>query len=191
MDISEIKAALRSEIRAKRRALTDSERTDSSGKVAERLLDIPEIAKAECVLAYMPMKFELDILPAVRRLREMGKRIAYPLCIENGGLRLFVPPEKDGFKTGMYGILEPNAETSEEIDPNDLDAIILPAIGFDRELNRLGQGGGYYDRLLTKTDCFNVAVGFDCQLVDKVPVEETDRRIDAAVTPGETVRHFS
>ena len=135
----------------------------------------------------MPMRYELDIIPAVRMLKERGAQIAFPLCIEEGGLRLFVPPEQNGFTVGAYGILEPNVGTSKEVAAAELDAIILPAIGFDRCGRRLGQGGGYYDRLLSRTSCLTIAVGFDCQLVEEIPVDENDRRVDIVVTPGSTL----
>ena len=187
MDISEEKARLRSEIRARRRALSDDERITAGQAVAERLACLEGLKEAKLALAYMPMKYEIDVLPAVERLKKLGKRIAFPLCIEDGGLRLFIPAEENGFEPGAYGILEPDAERAEEVGADSLDAIILPAIGFDRELNRLGQGGGYYDRLLAKTSCFTVMVGFDCQLVDFVPTEALDRKADALVTPSLTL----
>ena len=187
MDIAERKAELRKAIRAARRALSPEERDEAARSVAERLMRIDALLGAEYVLCYMPMKYELDILPAVAMLKSRGVKAVFPLCIEDGGLRLFVPAEENGFKPGAYGILEPDPETAEEIGPEKLDAIILPAIGFDREGRRLGQGGGYYDRLLNKTDCLKIAVGFDCQLVGSVPVEETDRKVDIVVTPCETL----
>lgn len=188
MDIAEQKAALRKSIREARRSLSDEERLFAALKVRDLLLGMEEIKDARCILAYMPMKYELDVLPSVKALKELGKTVAFPLCIEEGGLRLFVPAEENGFVTGAYGILEPDISTAKEIGFSELDAIILPAIGFDGSLNRLGQGGGYYDRLLSKTDCYKVAIGFDCQLVESVPTEETDRPVDAAVTPSGIIR---
>lgn len=187
MDVSEKKAALRKEIRAARRALSEEERTAAAALIADKLIRVKGIAEAGTILAYMPMKYELDILPAVSLLRARGKRIAFPLCIENGGLRLFVPADENGFVKGAYGILEPDVNTAEEIGGDELDAIILPAIGFDEKLNRLGQGGGYYDRLLSKTRCYKIAVGFDCQLVGSVPVEEFDKPVDAVATPSRVI----
>ena len=187
MDISERKAELRKAIRVARRELSSDEREAAARAVAERLMRIDGLLSAEYVLCYMPMRYELDILPAVEMLKERGVKAVFPLCIDNGGLRLFVPAEENGFKPGAYGILEPDPETAEEIGPEKLGAIILPAIGFDRGGRRLGQGGGYYDRLLSRTDCLKIAVGFDCQLVDSVPVEETDRKVDIVVVPGETL----
>ncbi len=182
--VTEKKAELRSLIRRARRGLDDEQRRAAAEAVAEKLVSVDALVSSKIVLAYMPMKYELDILPAVEKLRSRGVKAAFPLCIENGGLRLFIPAERNGFKVGAYGILEPDPDTAEEIAPEELDAIILPAIGFDRSCSRLGQGGGYYDRLLARTSCLTVAVGFDCQLVDEVPVEETDKPVDIVVTPG-------
>lgn len=187
MDIAEIKAELRRSIRAERRALSDEERIRSAEAVAERITALEALNSAKLVLAYMPMKYELDILPAVSRLKERGITPVFPLCVENGGLRLLIPAEENGFHTGAYGISEPDAATSAEVQAEDLDAIILPAVGFDRQGRRLGQGGGYYDRLLARCSCIAIAVGFDCQLVGEVPVEETDRKVDIVVTPHETI----
>lgn len=187
MDITEQKALLRSEIRTLRRSVSDGERKNASLAVAEKLLSLKGILDAEYVLAYMPMKYELDILPTVKELSALGKKVVFPLCIENGGLKLYIPSKGNGFTVGAYGILEPDVRTAEEVPYERIDAVILPAIGFDRSLSRLGQGGGYYDRLLSKVGCFTVAVGFDCQLVDRVPTEPTDRRVDAIVTPKELI----
>lgn len=187
MDIAERKAELRRSIRAARRAMSGEERRSASDKVAERLLAINGLSTASYALAYMPMKYELDILPAVEKLKERGVTPVFPLCIEDGGLRLLIPAEQNGFVTGAYGIMEPDIRTAREISPDELEAVILPAIGFDRAGRRLGQGGGYYDRLLAKIDCLTVAVGFDCQLVPEIPVEETDKRVDIVVTPSETL----
>ncbi len=183
MSISEQKAELRKAIRQKRRSLTEFESREAAASVAKRLTCLYEIERADTILAYMPMRYELDIQPTVEMLRLQGKRIAYPLCIEGGGLRLLIPKEASGFTIGSYGILEPRTDVSTEISAEELDAIILPAVGLDSMCGRLGQGGGYYDRLLARAHCFTVAVGFDCQLVDRVPADEMDRPVDAVITP--------
>ncbi len=186
-DIIGIKAQMRRSIRAARRALSEQERAQASRLVAERLFELEPLRSAKYVLCYMPMRYELDILPSVEKLRSAGVIPVFPLCVEDGGLRLYVPAERNGFVTGAYGILEPDTSTAREIGAEELSAIILPAVGFDRQGMRLGQGGGYYDRLLARCECFPVAVGFDCQLVESVPAEPTDRRVRAIVTPSETI----
>lgn len=183
-DIAAAKAELRKAIRAARRGLSEEVRRESAASVARKLLLLDGVVNAPLVLAYNPMRFELDITPAVRELIKRGVRVAYPLCIEEGGLRLFVPRGEGAFRTGSYGILEPDPELCDEVFPGELGAIILPAVGFDPQCRRLGQGGGYYDRLLAKASCFTAAVGFDCQLVPSVPCEPTDKTVDVVVTPG-------
>lgn len=181
------KAELRMELRLKRKKLTDDERRAAALAAAERAASLPQLTGASLVLAYMPMKYELDILPTVDMLKGKGVRIAFPLCTEGHGLRLFIPAEENGFVPGAYGIMEPNTVTSQEVFPEELSAILLPAVGFDKNCCRLGQGGGYYDRLLLKAGCFKAAAGFDCQLVDKVPVDVFDAKVDAVITPSCTL----
>lgn len=130
-------------------------------------------------------KNELDPMPLIECAKAAGKRIAFPLCIENGGLRLFVPNNgADSFVSGSYGILEPKPEDSTEVFAEDIDLIIVPAVAFTKECGRLGQGGGYYDRLLKKTGAFTVGVGYDFQLCESLPVEEHDMPLDCVALPG-------
>lgn len=108
----------------------------------------------------------------MQRLR--AKRIAFPLCIENGGLRLFVPNNgADSFVSGSYGILEPKPEDSTEVFAEDIDLIIVPAVAFTKECGRLGQGGGYYDRLLKKTAHSRSASGTISNFAKAFPLRNT------------------
>ena len=188
IEIIEKKAALRKELRAKRRALSPDEVTKASEAVADKVTALPEFSSAELILSYMPAKNELDVSLINRAARAAGKKLAFPLCIENGGLRLLVPEDEDAFTVGNYGIMEPDAARSEEVTAEALDLIIVPAVAFTRGLRRLGQGGGYYDRLLEKTHAITVGVGYDFQLLDELPLEPHDRSLDIAVTPSELIR---
>lgn len=188
IEIIEKKAALRKELRAKRRALSPDEVTKASEAVADKVTALPEFSSAELILSYMPAKNELDVSLINRAARAAGKKLAFPLCIENGGLRLLVPEDENAFTVGSYGIMEPDAARSEEVTAEALELIIVPAVAFTRGLRRLGQGGGYYDRLLEKTHAITVGVGYDFQLLDELPLEPHDRSLDIAVTPSELIR---
>jgi 5-formyltetrahydrofolate cyclo-ligase len=85
---------------------------------------------------------------------------------------------------GHYGILEPEFERCKVISPNDIDAIIIPGLAFDECKRRLGYGGGYYDRFITgvRNDCTRVAVCFDFQVLEYIPTESHDQRMDILVT---------
>lgn len=187
-ETAEKKAALRKELRAKRRALSPEEVAKASEAVAEKVIMLPEFSSAELILSYMPAKNELDVALINRAARAAGKRLAFPLCIENGGLRLLVPEDETAFTVGSYGIMEPDPDRSEEVTAEMLELMIVPAVAFTHSLRRLGQGGGYYDRLLEKTHAVTVGVGYDFQLLDELPLEPHDRSLDIAVTPSELIR---
>lgn len=80
--------------------------------------------------------------------------------------------EPGTLKKGSFNILEPTGE--DIVDPQILDLIIVPGVAFDRQGNRCGRGKGYYDRFLSQTNAVTVAVCFDCQLVNNLPVEKHD-----------------
>ncbi len=177
------KAALRKELRALRRALDAAEAEKASKAVCKKLTALEVFNSAELILAYMAAKNELDVSYAASEARRLGKRVAFPLCVENGGLRLFVPQDEQAFRVGSYGILEPDPERSSEVFAEMLDLIIVPAVAFSSGLQRLGQGGGYYDRLLEKTHAFTVGVGYDFQLVEDIPVEKHDVALECVLLP--------
>lgn len=180
------KAALRKEFRSKRRALEPFEVDKASRAVCDKLCALESFKRAELMLAYMASKNELDVSFAVKEARRLDKRVAFPLCIENGGLRLLVPDDETAFLVGSYGILEPDPSRSTEIAAEELDLIIVPAVAFTDKLQRLGQGGGYYDRLLEKTRGFTVGVGYDFQLAEELPVEKHDALLDCVLLPSKT-----
>lgn len=183
-DSAELKADIRKQMRAMRKALDAGAVKAASDSAAERVLALPQFEDAKLLMAYMPAKNELDPTPIIERARAAGKRVAFPLCIENGGLRLFVPNGADSFAVGSYGILEPKPEASTEVFAEDIDLIIVPAVAFTSQCGRLGQGGGYYDRLLKKTKAFTVGVGYDFQLCESLPTEEHDMPLDCVALPG-------
>ena len=137
----EIKAGIRKQMRAMRRALDAEAVREASFAVAEKVRALPEFNSAGLLMAYMPAKNELDPMPLIECAKAAGKRIAFPLCIENGGLRLFVPNNgADSFVSGSYGILEPKPEDSTEVFAEDIDLIIVPAVAFTKECGS-GTGG--------------------------------------------------
>lgn len=184
MTTAERKAAIRSEIRSLRRILDEHSILAASCEVAQRAVSLRAFQDAELILSYKPAKNELDPAPIDRAALEAGKRVAYPLCIEDGGLRLYVPNTENSFVVGAYGILEPDPADSVEVPVSDIDFIITPGIAFDEDCMRLGQGGGYYDRLLDQSSAFTAGVGYDFQCRSDVPTEPHDRPLSCVLTPS-------
>ena len=98
----------------------------------------------------------------------------------------FIVTEKRQLMQGAYGIWEPD-ETCPPIEPDDMDLILVPGAAFDRQGDRLGQGGGYSDRSLAQTRAVRIGVCHDFALLDAVPTQTHDARMDGVVTPKHTI----
>lgn len=175
--------------RAARCALDDTACRDAAIAAAERLAALPEVAAARLVLAYGATLEELDPAPAVALLRARGVAIAYPRVEAPGVLGLHSVGVADPLVRGMFGIMEPSADAP-RVPAHAVDVVIVPGVAFDRGLWRLGYGGGYYDRLLPTLapGCARIGYAYDEQVLEEIPVEEHDVRLDALVTPGGVVR---
>jgi 5-formyltetrahydrofolate cyclo-ligase len=165
---------------------------DAAITAAERPVALPEVASARLVLAYGATPEELDPAPAVALLRARGVAIAFPRVEAPGVLGLHSAGAADPLVRGMFGIMEPSADAP-RVSAEAVDAVIVPGVAFDRGLWRLGYGGGYYDRLLPSlgSHCIRIGYAYDEQVLEEIPVEEHDVRLDALVTPSGVVRKAS
>jgi 5-formyltetrahydrofolate cyclo-ligase len=86
--------------------------------------------------------------------------------------------------TGYMGIAEPDASILHRVDPLEIDMVVVPGVAFDMARNRIGYGGGYYDRFLCtlRPDCLKVAVAFELQVFDSIPAASYDIPVDIIVT---------
>lgn len=165
------KAALRKEIEQKLDAF--KKKDQESHEITSKLLAMEEYRNADVILAYAPMKNEVDI----SALFEDG-RLLFPYI--EGKEMFFAPPP---LKKGAHGFFEPE----KRIPSYFKNAIILvPARALTMDGFRLGRGGGYYDRFLEKNKAglFSIGLAFSVQIVDKLPVENHDRRLDVVLTAG-------
>ena len=178
------KAALRSMIRASRAAVPASERAAASEAVAGRAASLPEVGRARVVLGYRALAEEIDPAPLLEMLRARGARIALPRVAAPGELALHWVERDQDLIAGDLGVLEPAPGTpGPRLDAVHL--VVVPGVAFDARGRRLGMGGGFYDRLLAGLPASSraVAIAYDEQLVDDVPVGENDRSVDFLVTP--------
>jgi 5-formyltetrahydrofolate cyclo-ligase len=182
------KPLLRRIARARRSGLSPEACASAAAAVATRVLAMPEVAAAHGVLAYAATREELDPRVLVDALEAGGARIAYPRVCGPGEITLHWS-NRDELEPGYKGILEPPA-TAAIADVADVDLVLVPGVAFDAACNRLGMGGGFYDRLLPRLDPSAIAIGlaFDEQIVDEVPSETHDMAPDAVVTPSGVLR---
>ena len=179
------KKEIREEIRRKLGVLTPSERAEESGRIHRRLYENAAFRDSRCLLITLSLPEEVDTLPVVRYCLQQGKTVVIPRIKPGGAMELCRLRDPDGdLLIGRLGIREPRPDAMQCIECEELDCIVLPGVAFDRQGNRLGRGGGYFDRLLAKVrpGVPRIALAFACQIVDALPVEAHDRPVDVVLS---------
>lgn len=184
MSIAEEKRQLRTLMRARCRAIPEAERRLLSEAACARVEALPAFERASYILAYMAMPHECDVAPLVQLARRLGKQVAFPLCVEGetARLALYAPEDETAFRRGKYGIWEPDPARSICWTAQTPDCILVPGVAFDAACNRLGQGAGYYDRLLAQTRAYLIGMAFPAQLVPHVPTDAHDHALHAVAS---------
>lgn len=186
--MEEHKAALRRRLRGLRDAAGGGEA--ASAAVAARLRGLPELAAAGTVLGYAAMPSEVSVDGVLRWLLARGTVVCLP-WVEGDALAVGAVADLDAdLVAGWHGLREPARQRRTAAAPQALDVLLVPGLGFDPHGNRLGHGGGHFDRLLAqvRADALVAGVALDAQVVDALPVEPHDRRVDLVVTPTRTLR---
>jgi len=187
-EASHRKRALRAELRERRRQLSARERTTATHAITRRLRELADGLGARSVAAYLPTPDEPDVRPFIDAATADGIRVLVPVSRDDGLLD-WVVDRGQGEVEGLHGWPEPVGEVLGPIAINDVDLIVVPASSVDRTGMRMGWGRGYYDRTLGSMErCPPVyAVVFDAELVDSVPSEVHDKRVNGVVTPSATI----
>ena len=189
---TERKAEIRRAALARRDALTAEVRAAASRAIVERLMASAEFIHASTVLAYASFGSEIETRPLLEAAIAGGKRLLLPR-VDRASAALDVHVVKDlatDLRAGGWGIPEPHPETCPGCGAEEADWILVPGAAFDRRGGRIGYGRGYYDKLLAAVRAAGsgaplVAAAFEVQLVDEVPMEAHDVRVDMVITENE------
>ncbi len=181
MSVIEEKKALRTYIRQTERTLDPAYKAESSEAICRCVLALEEYRAAGTVFAFAGTVHEIDTALLLKETLAAGKTLVLPRCAEGHALDLCVVTSMDELVPGMYGILEPKADCA-LVTPADIDFAVVPCLSFDRRGRRLGQGGGYYDRLLPQLSCLTCLICRERLMSEAVPTEEHDRRCTLYVT---------
>lgn len=179
----EEKAAQRLACLGRRRALTPEDRAAYSAAVCRWLESLPEFRAARTILSYAAARDEVDLTAFHRRAAARGARLAFPISYPGGIMEAAVPHSPEDWVVGRYGLRVPVRERADILAPEELDAILVPCVGFDGEGGRIGHGAGYYDRYLPRcTHGTAIAVAFEVQRVPQIVREPSDWLMDLVVT---------
>lgn len=186
------KKELRKEMRALRDALSKDERRVKSEQIASKVIKMQEFQNAEGVLLYWAMKSEVETILIYEEAKRLGKAIYFPRVLGDK-MEFFLVDETTEFEKSCFGVLEPKIGTARQYAPmkDDVIFVLMPGIAFDEKRNRIGYGGGYYDKYLSCLEqevepehICKVAVAYQCQVVKMGMIENElhDVRADYIVT---------
>ena len=154
---------------------------DSNWGIFLRVLSLKSFNDARTVMIYCSIKREPDTLEIAKAALHMGKTVAFPYCYKGGIMEARVVGSMSELQPAMLGIPAP-PDTAPPIAPEELELIIVPALTYDLAGNRLGYGGGYYDRYLNGIPALTVGITRERLLERELPVEPHDIAVKCVVT---------
>ncbi|MEZ6126390.1 MAG: 5-formyltetrahydrofolate cyclo-ligase [Planctomycetaceae bacterium] len=175
-------------LQARTRRATLQNRAEFSRRILGAVMALPQYAVADTVLFYVGVRDEVQTVTDLKIALDSHRTIVVPWCEEGRRLQLFQLDSVDDLAIGKYGIPEPaeplRSHPDRRIAMDQVDLAIVPGVAFDRRGGRIGQGRGYFDRLLSKarSDATLVGVAFECQIFDQIPMQAHDVLMDVVVT---------
>ena len=183
-DQQSLKAEVRQACLSQRASLGEKERKRKSVIIQQKVMDLPEFQLAQTVMLFLNFREEVETTAMAEATIAGKKKLVLPRCAPHG---ILLPIEVhdliQDIELGAYGIREPKLSLG-VVEPSEIDLIIVPGSGFDLQGNRLGYGGGYYDRffVLLNPKTPRVALGFECQVISQVPVGKHDAKMSMLIT---------
>ena len=170
------KKTLRKKIREQKRAMTPEQIETASTKLVEMFLQTELYRDAKTIYGYLPYNQEVRTVPILEQALSDGKRVAVPK-VYGEEMKFLYLTDLTQVETGYAGIPEPIADEPVGDDPTAL--VLMPGIAFTKEGQRIGYGGGFYDKFLAaEPDHPTIALCYDFQMVDQLPTEEFDIPVD-------------
>ena len=183
------RAQIRHTIRQLRRTLSADQQTHFAELAARRMLALPQVMQAKTIALFLSFDGELSTAPLIQALWQSGKAVYLPVLhpFSNGNLLFLRYGEVTPLVRNRLKILEPQLDVRQVLPVSQLDVLVTPLVAFDSLGQRLGMGGGFYDRTMQNRQqhhFYPVGLAHDCQWVPELPVEAWDVPLPAVVTPS-------
>ncbi|CAI1725658.1 5-formyltetrahydrofolate cyclo-ligase family protein [Serratia grimesii] len=181
---------IRHQIRQRRRALTPEQQHTFALQTAERIAVHPRILAAQNIAVFLSFDGELDTRPLIERLWRQGLHVYLPVLhpFSLGNLLFLRYTPETPLISNRFNILEPQLDVRNVVPVGSLDVVLTPLVAFDSSGQRLGMGGGFYDRTLQnwqQTGPYPIGLAHDCQQVEQIPAEHWDIPLPEIVTPSQ------
>lgn len=184
------KKIIRKNIQKARDSLTCDSRLSGSLSIADKLMELKVYKASKEILAYYPFRSEIDTTITIRNALKQKKKIILPR-VNGKKLELYyIKDLKNDLSPGSFDIMEPIPSKCVLTSYKNIDMILVPGVGFDRNFNRLGYGGGFYDKLLEELPVKTprIALAFSLQLIENIPIMAHDLKVDIIITEKEILR---
>ena len=162
--------------------------------IKERLFRSPEFINAKTIMFYVSTKDEVKTEFMIKDALKLGKKVVVPISdLKKRTLHLSEIKDFDNeLEPGVFNILEPEKEFLRPVSAEEVDLVIVPGVAFDEEGDRIGYGMGFYDRFLRTIRKHVPVIGlaYELQIVDDIPVDDTDVTVDKIVTEERIIEGF-
>ncbi|MEL7834421.1 5-formyltetrahydrofolate cyclo-ligase [Fodinibius sp. Rm-B-1B1-1] len=183
METAENKEELRQQLLAQREAISEPEFYGASATIIEKLKEQKEYQQAQTIHCYVSInkRREVETKALIWEMIQKGREVVVPVTnMDDGTLTHIRLQSFDDLEENKWGVLEP--ATGVEVSPQELELVIVPMVGADRNCNRIGYGKGFYDRFLEELNCPTVGLIFDRNVVESIPTESFDVPLEKIIT---------
>lgn len=188
------KKEIRKKALQKREELSKNYRAQADDEIHKRLSSLEIYRQAKLIFSYVSYKSEVDTKKILEMALKDGKTVAVPKVLEKNGIMEFYEIQSlQELEMGYQGIEEPNIADKSPVNPEKMQGaalMIMPGAAFDSQCNRIGYGGGFYDRYLNKypKTMKTIAICYEIQLVDNIPAEDLDVKPDMIITEQRIIK---
>ena len=181
---TESKKLLRNQMKNIRKSMDISFKESCDNEIFLKLVSSEQFRNHDKILCYVSTDIEVDTRRFINYALECGKTVAVPKCGRNGEMTFFEIDSLDNLERSAFGIDEPSEKLHRKFSSDETDSClcIVPALAFDSDGMRLGYGGGYYDRFLSRFSPETVGICYSSCIVEKIPSQQHDIRIKNIIT---------
>lgn len=184
---AQTKFQLRAKIRARIRELPEIYTRQADEAIFRQVMELPEYQSAGTVFCFVGTKREIDTRRILEAVWQQGKRLAVPRCLGPGLMEACEVRSWEELQPGAFGILEPGRDAP-FVPPGQIHLALIPCLSCSLTGVRLGQGGGYYDRYLERTNAVRAALCREALILPEIPAEAHDRRVELLISEGQVRR---
>ncbi len=190
MTVAEIKDTLRRDLAEKRRGLSAEEKKELSDRLCKNICSLDLFKEADAVLSFFPLSSETDVSGVNEEVLRLGKTLLLPKCVKGTReMNFHAVKSFDDLERGSFSVMEPKGDCPIFTPSKEVKALcIVPALAYDGDGYRLGYGGGFYDRYLSRHCVKTVGAVYHIFLTDNLPRDRYDIAVDTVVTDREIIK---